>query len=359
MSLIRLFLLLTKPMARSVVDASSHLIKKTKGKESAVESRVRLTKEQKARTDAYSQIAAQLSFKEALANEDLFVVLLKFLEEPLSKRSDKRSDEDKVVIESVLTLIDNLLRISAGPFSSDTEFAKASVLHNKLILVLQGTFLDIILLLCQGVNERDNNPWRAILVEIVHFILSRRNAKDLYKIYAEDQAQSLSPSQSAGTGGQTQRVGSDGNDDHARPQHLSIATPKVAGALKERLQSEMNARQLVSRQRMTSRHSRFTGQYVVASSLGAAPAPIASDDGDSGEQAKPKSSGCNGGMIVSNPFLKVFNRPSVPRRSERRSAPFNVVCLGRLIDLILFDRPVLIFLQILIYYYCCKYYCLC
>lgn len=68
MSLIRLFLLLTRPLAKSMVDASSHIIKKTKGKETNAESQARVVKEQAERQSAYNQIAAHLAFKEALVN---------------------------------------------------------------------------------------------------------------------------------------------------------------------------------------------------------------------------------------------------------------------------------------------------
>jgi hypothetical protein len=123
LSLIRLFLLLTKPLSKPTNDALTSVIKKAKGKESVEESRRRVKKELDARKNAYSQLGAHLAFKEALAQgglpfqtfpskhssqfaENVFVVLLKYLEEPLSKPSHQRSDEDKVLIESILTLIE-------------------------------------------------------------------------------------------------------------------------------------------------------------------------------------------------------------------------------------------------------------
>lgn len=302
MSLIRLFLLLTKPMARSVADASAHIIKKSKGKESASESKARIAKEQMARKNAYDQINAHISFKEALVSDELFVVLLKYLEEPLSKPSHKRSEDDKIVIESILTLINNLLRISNGPFSPDKDSLRVAILHNKLILALQGPFLDIILLLCQGVMERDNNPWRVILVEIVHFILSRREAKELYKIYAAE-------------------TSGEGSKKNLSRQVTQV---KPSGALAAARQREMESRMAVAGQRMGNRHSRFAGQFVVPGTLGRA--PVAPPAGDTGSSPNPNQSlnqavyGAN--IIVSNPFSKVFSRPSAPRRNEKKSAPF-------------------------------------
>ncbi|CAM9464984.1 unnamed protein product, partial [Ectocarpus fasciculatus] len=232
-----------------------------------------------------------MSFKEALVNEDLFVVLLNYLEEPLSKPSHQRSEEDKIVIESILTLINNLLRISAGPFSPDGEVARAAALHNEMVLVLQGPFLDIILLLCQGVMERDNNPWRVILVEIVHYILGRRESKDLYKVYTS----AILAEKRKGRG-------------MLAPQ--KVAKPLVTGALAERRKMELEARQAVANQRLSNRHSRFTGRYVVPGSLGCTPTAATAAVS---EQEK----------LISNPFAKVFNRPDNPRRSEKRTAPFN------------------------------------
>lgn len=308
MSLIRLFLLLTKPMARAVVDAAAHVIKNSKGKETAAESKARVAKEHAARKNAYSQISAQLAFKEALTTDELFVVLLKYLEEPLSKPSHNRSEEDKIVIESILTLINNLLRISAGPFSPDREVMRSSILHNKLVLTLQGPLMDIILLLCQGVMERDNNPWRVILVEIVHFILNRRDAKDLYKIYATNSNATQLPPPS---------------QQLLRPR---IPTAKATGALTDKRKSEMDARFAIAKSRMGNRHSRFAGQFVVPGSLGRAPA-VAPEPENASDAATvaPKQPLVGANMIVSNPFAKVFNRPAPPRRSEKRSAPFCVV----------------------------------
>jgi hypothetical protein len=40
-----------------------------------------------------------------LLSDEVFVVLLKLLEEPISKPSHLRSEEDKVAIELVLTLV--------------------------------------------------------------------------------------------------------------------------------------------------------------------------------------------------------------------------------------------------------------
>ena len=257
-----------------------------------------MSKEQQARTNAYSQIAAQLSYKEALTNKNVFVVLLKYLEEPLSKPSNQRSEEDKVVIESILTLINNLLRISSGPFSSESEVDKSYTLQDQLILELQGPFLDIILLLCQGVMERDNYPWRVILVEIIHFILLNRDAKCLYKTFASDEAKS---------GAASSRATRDTNTE---------VTSGLIGTLK----SERSARQAISRHRMTNRHSRFTGQYVVPSSL-ATVKPVNNADGSETSLNTLRASN----MIISNPMCKTFGRPDVPRRSEKRSAPFNVV----------------------------------
>jgi hypothetical protein len=68
-TLIRLFLLLTKPLSKEVTDAINGIFKKRKSsKETAAEQRIRTEKELAIKKNAYQQLNAQLMFKEAIVN---------------------------------------------------------------------------------------------------------------------------------------------------------------------------------------------------------------------------------------------------------------------------------------------------
>ena len=135
------------------------------------------------------------------------------------------------------------------------------------------------------------------------FFFRNRDAKELYKIYTTESAQSTSAVK------------------------LPQTFVKPTGALTDKLRSEREARFELSQQRMTSRHSRFTGQFVVPSALGGVPQSKESNIGNLQEGKEDKIIHTSRHIIVSNPFAKVFNRPDGPRRSEKRSAPFNVVSI--------------------------------
>jgi hypothetical protein len=68
-TLIRLFLLLTKPLSKEAADAINGIFaKKKSSKETVAEQKMRTEKELAIKKNAYQQLNAQLNFKEALVN---------------------------------------------------------------------------------------------------------------------------------------------------------------------------------------------------------------------------------------------------------------------------------------------------
>lgn len=105
LSICRLLLLLTKPLAADTKRTLVHPIRPRKSKETADQSRTRVEREKRDRINAYEQVSALLSFKKSLVNEDVFSVIMSHAVEPLLKPSDERTQEDKVIIECLLMLI--------------------------------------------------------------------------------------------------------------------------------------------------------------------------------------------------------------------------------------------------------------
>eukprot|EP01041_Mallomonas_annulata_P004720 gene4720-9367_t len=161
-------------------------IKLIKNKESKEEAKERVSRETKIRDNAYEQISALLSFKEALVNDGVFEAILSYCATSISKPSNLRNMKENKIIERVLVLISNLLAIDAGPMSSPTELQLAKMLHSKLILILEGEFFDFLLFLSQCVREEQNAAWLVLFIEIGASLVRGRDARDLFKIWQSE-----------------------------------------------------------------------------------------------------------------------------------------------------------------------------
>jgi hypothetical protein len=233
--------------------------------------------------------------------------------------------------------------------------------------------------MCHGVMEKDNNPWRAILVDIVHYILrfdspifwfyifdypkmyshllSQREAKDLYRSFTDQ----IVPS-TLSRPNQNQAMA---RNNASASSSVSSSNPSIPSTQAQRRQpasKDLLLDQVISDRNMRhaavrlnpNRSSRFAGQFVVDRAMGStsnsAPASnpgfavvgsnfttaAANNSGKSGidRNGTGASSGSSGpstylpqsrAMIVTEPLAKDFERPNAPRRNKKRSAPFIVV----------------------------------
>lgn len=171
--LLKLFLSLTRGLSSKKQEALKTRVKeKSINKEIKEETLSRVKKEKNFQKNAYEQVAALMSFKEALVCESVFHIIYESVDGPISKSPKARTNEDLKSIETFLFLICNLLKIQAGPFSKSTEQIRSRSLQNKLILILaQNDFFDLIVLLCTTINEKGTSQWNGLLMEILHFLL--------------------------------------------------------------------------------------------------------------------------------------------------------------------------------------------
>ena len=170
---LKLFLALTRPpSSRKRTSIVTRVREKPLNKESKGDCARRVKEEKKFQKNAYEQISALMSFKEALVSEKTFDIIYEYVDGPISKDPRSRTPDDLKSIETVLFLICNLLQIQSGPFSLSTEQIRSRSLQNKLILILaEKRFFDLFNLLCTTINKQGNNQWNGLVMEILHYIL--------------------------------------------------------------------------------------------------------------------------------------------------------------------------------------------
>jgi hypothetical protein len=105
MPLLRLFLLLTKPLTVNKSRALSTDIRQKRSKETRQEALHRMGQEQEDKVNAYAQVEALLAFKECLVTEEVFAIILAQAADALLKEPGTRTEDDKKVIECTLMLI--------------------------------------------------------------------------------------------------------------------------------------------------------------------------------------------------------------------------------------------------------------
>lgn len=138
----------------------------------------------KRRMAAKNQVTHLLSMKRALAKEEVVAVLVATLEEPLS-RGAARTEEDKLVIELVLTLLRNMLCIEdlckgVGAAGGAEEEMADALLHAELLCIFDREYVfDVILFLCQGIQAPENAPWNLLLMEILFHLYKDQDPADV------------------------------------------------------------------------------------------------------------------------------------------------------------------------------------
>lgn len=171
--LLKLFLSLTRNLTTKKREALvTRVREKPVQKETKQECSTRVKRERLFQKNAYEQISALLSFKEALVSEEVFHIIYENIDGPISKVSKIRTTDDSKSIETFLFFICNLLQIQTGPFSLSTDQIRSRSLQNKLILILaEKDFFDLLILLCTSINEKGSTQWNVLIMEILHYLV--------------------------------------------------------------------------------------------------------------------------------------------------------------------------------------------
>ncbi len=258
----------------------------------------------KRRLAAKNQVNHLLAMKRALAKEEVVAVLVATLEEPLS-RGAARTEEDKLVVELVLTLLRNMLCIEdlckgVGAAGGAEEEMADALLHAELLCIFDREYVfDVILFLCQGIQAPENAPWNLLLMEILFHLYKDQDPADVAMAGPRPAAEE----EEEGGGGEQQQQPQEGEENAPGVGNEAVAASPPPAARKKKndglstiLQQESMSRAAVVQQ-TRSRHSRFGGGLLVT--------------GLDGRAAR----------LVTNPFKDALSSlPQARRKRTRRGA---------------------------------------
>ena len=171
MTIVKLLVILTKPLSGGAQKAARLVIDVKKSKQKKIVLTDAYKKEHaRLKDNALDQAQRLLDYKAAFLdskNRGALKIIVSLLTEPLARTGSARTETDHMTIELVLHLIRNLL--SAGHVSeSKKEDAR---LHQHMIALFQRELvLDIITMLAQDIESRENQHYNLLIMEILHYL---------------------------------------------------------------------------------------------------------------------------------------------------------------------------------------------
>ncbi|KAL9189751.1 hypothetical protein ACHAXT_009426 [Thalassiosira profunda] len=277
----KILVILTKPMAEAAKNAGRMSIDVKSGKHDAdfIEHQEMLQENAIAQSDLlmeYKRLFVRhpshaYAFKhgtrskaggESKSGTGLLSVFINIIAEPLAKTGASRTVSDHVQIELVLQLIRHLLCIAPLSTKGSVEESQlASQLHEELMVVLKEEMaFDLLVCLGQDVGRRENAKYNLLLMEILGCVLKGQDPTDVARSTFAS-AQNLSAPVTLSTGKKsskapTKRV--------IRTTTTSRANATGANSLKAVLQTERSQFQRSA----PSRHGHFAGTLMVSDSGG-------------------------------------------------------------------------------------------
>jgi len=183
-------------------------------------------------------------------SKGLLSIFVSLLAEPLSRTGMMRSNEDHLTVELILHLFRNLL-CAGEPLLKDADKAQSSTkLHQESITLFEKEMvLDILLVIGQEMESRENKQYNLLVMEILHHILKNQDPTLVARSVLENE--SKAPSNNRG--------------NHARSySSRSQGSQSASSGLKSKLQKERNRLYAAN----SSRHSHFGGTLVVQKKSG-------------------------------------------------------------------------------------------
>jgi len=188
----------------------------------------------------------------------LLSVFVSLLADPLSRTGSSRTDADHLTIELVLHLFRNLLSAEPIMKGSAENSHRAAVLHQELIgLFERELVLDVLLVLSQEMEARENAQYNLLLMEILHHLFRGQDpirVAESPKLRSGSTAPSARPLNRHRGGGGGVGGGAEMSQKEQQQQHRGMA----GGSLRSHLQRERQ--QLVVG--TSARHSHFGGTLV-------------------------------------------------------------------------------------------------
>mmetsp|Transcript_11717 Transcript_11717/g.13269 ORF Transcript_11717/g.13269 Transcript_11717/m.13269 type:complete len:1014 (-) Transcript_11717:36-3077(-) len=183
----------------------------------------------------------------------LLSVFVSLLAEPLSRSGASRTDTDHLTIELVLHLIRNLL--SAQPLlntSSETS-RQAAQLHQDMISLFERELvLEILLVVGQEMELRENAQYNLLMMEILHHIVKAQDPTAVARS-VRSTATPATPMSAAADSTRNNRLGDEG--DGTRSYTSSSSSSSV-------LASKLRQEHAQRRNMKSVRHGNFSGTWM-------------------------------------------------------------------------------------------------
>jgi len=278
LTIVKILVILTKPLSENAKKAGRFIIDIKKTDETVIREQIKL------RNNAIAQANLLKDYKRLFVHhpshrrenvsssknrrghigaddaddKGLLSIFVSLLVEPLSRTGSARTDDDHLTIELILHLFRNLL--SAGdPILKGTNALDkvhvSAVLHQELICLFDREMvLDIILVIGQEMESRENKQYNLLMMEILHHMLK---SQDPTLVARSVQAKNHKVTN------QTTMA-----SNRSAPNKIS-SSPQFSkrvgmNSLRAQLQKERQKLQVAS----TSRHSHFGGTLVIPKSGG-------------------------------------------------------------------------------------------
>ncbi|KAL3929302.1 MAG: hypothetical protein SGBAC_012271 [Bacillariaceae sp.] len=176
LTVVKILVILTKPLAENAKRAGRMLIDtSSKANDSLVQQQIKLREnavEQAELLMEYKRIFSHHSSHHVKGKEGtgLLSIFVSLLAEPLSKSGSARTDADHLTIELVLHLFRNLL--AAEPLLN----SKSRQLHHELVNLFEKELvMDIILVLGQELELRENSQYNLLMMELLHYLIKTQD----------------------------------------------------------------------------------------------------------------------------------------------------------------------------------------
>ncbi|CAJ1967883.1 unnamed protein product [Cylindrotheca closterium] len=182
LTVVKILVILTKPLAENTKRAGRMLIDtSSKSNDSLVQQQIKL------RENAVEQAELLIEYKRLFSHHSshhvkgkegtgLLSIFVSLLAEPLSKTGSARTDADHLTIELVLHLFRNLLAAEPLLNSSQDSIRRSRQLHHELVNLFEKELVtDILLVLGQELELRENSQYNLLMMELLHNLLKAQD----------------------------------------------------------------------------------------------------------------------------------------------------------------------------------------
>ena len=130
---------------------------------------------------AFRNIAAAIGLEDgAFLDADLIAIFMTMLMEPLSHEGNERTEQDGIQIEMIITLFRNLLSVrNPDKETRNSAGSHKQHLHEDMIMLFEQEYvLELVVLLTQDIEKKENKGWELVLLEIFDLLFRNQVSRD-------------------------------------------------------------------------------------------------------------------------------------------------------------------------------------